>query len=290
MELLIYVVAGTANGSLYALMALGLVLIYKTQSFVPFVNGEFFAAGAFIGLLCFKAFAFPYWMALAAGAAGGAIIAAIVERFTIRPIAESHHLSLVMVTAAVSITLQGMARLQWGDDLYTFPSLFGAASLTIFGAPISLQNVSIILTAAMFAVMFFLVFAFTPIGKKMRALAQNQLGAQLIGINVDRVRSVCWMFSGAIGGAAGVLAGPITLLYPDMGASILMKGFAAAILGGLTSIPGAIVGGILLGIIEVFVGAYVSSAIIEVSSFLIIMLVLLIRPTGLFGPKSMMRV
>lgn len=290
MEFLIYVVAGAANGCLYALMALGLVLIYKTQSFVPFVNGEFFAAGAFIGLMCFKALALTYWAALGAGIVGGGLLGIIVERLTIRPISESHHLSLVMVTAAASITLQGVARLQWGDDLYTFPALFGSASVSIFGVPIAVQNISIILAAAALAIMFFLLFGFTPIGKKMRALAQNQLGAQLIGINVDRVRSICWFLSGAIGGAAGVLAGPITLLYPDMGSGILMKGFAAAILGGLTSIPGSIIGGILVGILEVLAGAYLSSSIIEVSSFVIIMLVLLIRPTGLFGQKSVMRV
>lgn len=290
MEILIYVMAGMANGCLYALMALGLVLIYKTQSFVPFVNGEFFAAGAFIGLLCFKSLGLPYWGALVAGIIGGGLIGVIVERLTIRPIAESHHLSLVMVTAAASITLQGLARLQWGDDLYTFPSLFGAASITVFGAPIALQNISIVLAAAALAGMFFLLFGFTPIGKKMRALSQNQLGAQIIGINASGVRGVCWFLSGAIGGAAGVLAGPITLLYPDMGSGILMKGFAAAILGGLSSIPGSILGGILIGILEVLTGAYISSSIIEVSSFLVIMLVLLVRPAGLFGQKSVMRV
>lgn len=271
-------------------MALGLVLIYKTQSFVPFVNGEFFAAGAFIGLLCVKSLALPYGVALVAGALGGGIVAAICERLTIRPISGSHHLSLVMATAAVSITLQGLGRLRWGDDLYTFPSLFGPRSVSAFGAPISLQNVSIIAMAALLAGLFFLFFAFTAIGKKMRALSENPLGAQLIGVDANRVRSFCWFLSGAIGGAAGVVAGPITLLYPDMGAAILMKGFAAAILGGLTSIGGSIVGGILLGITEIFVGAYVSSAVIEVSSFLIIMLVLLARPTGLFGPKTAMRV
>jgi branched-chain amino acid transport system permease protein len=290
LEFLIYIVAGTANGCLYALMALGLVLIYKTQSFVPFVNGEFFAAGAFIGLISFKSLALPYGVALAAGALGGGVVAALCERLTIRPISTSHHLSLVMVTAAVSITLQGLGRLQWGDDLYTFPSLFGSKWVSLFGAPISLQNVAIIVIAALLAGLFFLFFSFTSIGKKMRALSQNPLGAQLVGIDADRVRNVCWFLSGVIGGAAGVIAGPITLLYPDMGAVILMKGFAAAILGGLTSIGGSMLGGILLGITEVLVGAYISSAVIEVSSFLIIMLVLLVRPTGLFGAKTVMRV
>jgi branched-chain amino acid transport system permease protein len=263
-EFLIYVVAGTANGCLYALMALALVLIYKTHSFVPFNNGEFFAAGAFIGLLCVKTMALPYPVALAAGTLGGGLVAVICERLTIRPIADSHHLSLVMATAAVSITLQGLARLQWGDDLYTFPTLFGPRSITVLGAPISLQNLSIIALAALLAGGFFLFFGFTALGKKMRALSENPLGAQLIGIHTDRVR--------------------------DMGAGILMKGFAAAILGGLTSIGGSILGGVLLGITEIFVGAYVSSAVIEVFSFLIIMLVLLVRPAGILGTRTALRV
>ena len=290
MELLIYIVAGAANGCLYALMALALVLIYKTQSFVPFNNGEFFAAGAFIGLLCVKSLALPYAVALAAGTLGGGLVALICERLTIRPIANSHHLSLVMATAAVSITLQGLARLQWGDDLNTFPALFGGGSVSLFGVPISLQNLSIIALAALLAALFFVFFRATALGKKMRALSENATGAQLIGVNANRVRSLCWLLSGAIGGATGVLAGPITLLYPDMGAGILMKGFAAAILGGLTSIGGSILGGILLGITEVFVGAYVSSAVIEVFAFLIIMLVLLVRPTGLLGARTALRV
>jgi branched-chain amino acid transport system permease protein len=289
-EFLIYIVAGTANGCLYALMALALVLIYKTQSFVPFNNGEFFAAGAFVGLICVKSMALPYGVALAAGTLGGGLVALICERLTIRPIADSHHLSLVMVTAAVSITLQGLARLKWGDDLYTFPSLFGSRSVSFMGAPIALQNLAIIGIAAALAGFFFLFFGFTALGKKMRALSENALGAQLVGVNADRVRSLSWFLSGAIGGATGVLAGPITLLYPDMGAGILIKGFAAAILGGLTSISGAVLGGILLGITEIFVGAYVSSAVIEVLSFLIIMLVLLLRPTGLLGSRTTLRV
>lgn len=290
MDFLIYIVAGTANGCLYALMALALVLVYKTQSFVPFNNGEFFAAGAFIGLVCVKSMALPYWMALVAGTLGGGLVAAVCERFTIRPIANCHHLSLVMVTAAVSITLQGLLRLQWGDDLNTFPTLFGPRSIAVFGVPIALQNVSIIAMAALLAGLFFVFFRTTALGKKMRALSENPVGAQLVGINAHRVRSLCWFLSGAIGGATGILAGPITLLYPDMGAGILMKGFAAAILGGLTSIGGSILGGILLGITEIFIGAYVSSAVIDVSSFLIIMLVLLVRPTGLLGARTALRV
>ncbi len=290
MEIAIYLVAGSANGCIYALMALGLVLIYKTQSIVPFVNGEFFAAGAFVGLLCVKSLGLPYPMALLAGALGGGLVALICERVTIRPIAASHHLSLVMVTAAVSITLQGLGRLLFGDDVTTFPALFSSQSLSLFNVPVSVQNLAIILLAAVLAGLFFLFFRLTAIGKKMRALSENAVGAQLVGVNADRVRAVCWFLSGAIGGATGVLAGPITLLYPDMGAGVLMKGFAAAILGGLTSIGGSIVGGILLGITEVFVGAYVSSAVIEVSSFLIIMLVLLARPAGLFGRRTALRV
>jgi branched-chain amino acid transport system permease protein len=290
MEILIYIMAGIANGSLYALMALSLVLIYKTQSFVPFVNGEFFAAGAFIGLMCLKTLGLSYPAAMVAGVLGGGLLGVIVERLTIRPLAYDHHLRLVMVTAAASITLQGLARLQWGDDLYTFPSLFGSAFVRVLGAPVALQNISIIVASAVLTAAFICLFSFAPIGKKMRALSQSLIGAELVGINTTKVRVISWFLSGAIGGAAGVLAGPITLLYPDMGSGILIKGFAAAILGGLTSIPGAIVGGVLVGLVEVFVGAYGSSSLIEVSPFLVIMVVLLVRPAGLFGATHVMRV
>ncbi len=290
MEIAIYISAGLSNGALYALMALGLVLIYQTQSFIPFVNGEFFTGGAFLGFTAFNVLALPYWMSFIVAVLCGAFIGLVTERFAIRPIAKSHHLSLVMATAGASIILQGLARTRWGDDIYTMPPIFSGAPVDIAGVPVAQQNLVVIGVTAVIAVLLFAFFAHAKLGKQMRAVAQSLTGAQIVGISPVRVYRYTWTLSGAMGGAAGVLAAPIMLLYPDMGGIILIKGFAAAVLGGLTSIPGAILGGVLIGVSEQLIGGYIGTAFIEISAFVVIMVVLLVRPQGLLGTNTVGRV
>lgn len=290
MEMAIYVAAGLSNGALYALMALGLVLIYQTQSFIPFVNGEFFTGGAFLGFTAFSVLALPYWISFIVAVLCGALIGLITERLAIRPIAKSHHLSLVMATAGASIILQGIARARWGDDIYTLPPIFAGSAIEIAGVPVAQQNLVVIGVTAVIAVALFVFFAHAKLGKQMRAVAQSLTGAQIIGISPTRVYRYTWTLSSAIGAAAGVLAAPIMLLYPDMGGGILIKGFAAAVLGGLTSIPGAILGGVLIGVSEQLIGGYIGTAFIEISAFVVIMAVLLIRPQGLLGTSTQGRV
>ncbi len=290
MEIGIYVAAGLSNGALYALMALGLVLIYQTQSFIPFVNGEFFTAGAFLGFTAFGALGLPYWLAFVVAILSGAAIGLITEKVAIRRIATSHHLSLVMATAGASIILQGIARARWGDDIYTMPPIFAGAPVDIAGIPVAQQNLVVIGVTAVIAILLFAFFAHAKLGKQMRAVSQSLTGSQIIGISPIKVYRYTWTLSGAIGGAAGVLAAPIMLLYPDMGGIILIKGFAAAVLGGLTSIPGAILGGVLIGVSEQLIGGYVGTAYIEISAFVVIMVVLLVRPQGLLGTNTQGRV
>jgi branched-chain amino acid transport system permease protein len=289
MDIAIYLVTGLANGALYALVALGLVLIYKTQSFVPFVNGEFFAVGAFIGFVIFKTAALPYWLAFTLAIAGGAGIAWVSERL-IRPIPMDQHLSLVLATAGLSIALQGALRLKWGDDLNTMPTLFDMQSVELAGVPVGTQNLVIVAVTVVIAFLLFGFLQYTRFGKQIRAVAENLSGAELIGVNPTRSFQVAWVVAGAIGGAAGILAAPFMLLYPNMGAGLLIKGFAAAILGGLTSVPGALVGGIVIGVFEQLVARYAGTEFLEISAFIVIMLVLLIRPQGLFGGLAIKRV
>ncbi|HXP74597.1 MAG TPA: branched-chain amino acid ABC transporter permease [Stellaceae bacterium] len=290
MEFAIYLTAGIANGSLYALMALGLVLVYQTQNFVPFVNGEFFTAGAFLGFTAFRTLALPYALSFGAAILCGALLGLITERVVIRPIARSHHLSLVLVTAGASIALQGVARARWGDDIYTFPPIFAGQAVDVAGIPISLQNLTVVLVTASLSAVMFVFFARTKLGKQMRAMSQSLAGAEIIGINPVRVYRLTWALSGAVGAAAGVLAAPFMLLYPDMGGIILLKGFAAAVLGGLNSVAGAILGGLAIGISEQLVGGYVGTVYIEISAFVVIIAVLLIRPQGLLGTSTVGRV
>jgi branched-chain amino acid transport system permease protein len=289
MDIGIYLITGLANGALYSLMALGLVLIYRTQSFVPFVNGEFFTAGAFIGLVLYKTAGAPYWLAFVLAIGGGGLIALLSERL-MRPIHISQHLSLVLATAGMSMALQGAIRLKWGDDLQTMPPLFEAQSIELLGMPIGTQNLVIIAVTALIAAFMFFFLQYAKFGRQIRAVAENLGGAQLVGINPVRAYQVAWILAGAIGGAAGILAAPFMLLYPNMGAGLLIKGFAAAILGGLTSVPGALVGGLVIGVFEQLIARYAGTVYLEISAFVVIMIVLLVRPQGLFGGRAIRRV
>ncbi len=291
MDALTLVVAGLANGSLYALVALGLVLIYKTQDVVNFAHGEVLMIGAFVGYTVFQMLGWSYPLALFVAVIACGLMGAAIERIAFRPLADQHHITLAMVTVGLSFTLKGAARLPFGGDIYTFPPIFGNAAPIIVGtAVISPQNLVTIGVALVLTLLMFVFFKSTTMGKQMRATQQNLMGARFVGINTGRIYSGTWALACAAGGAAGVLAAPVSLLYPDMGGNFLLKGFAAAVLGGFESVPGAIVGGLLIGVIEMLFGGYVSTAFQHVSAFCIIIIVLFIRPHGLFGHKPTHRV
>jgi len=291
MSLTTLVVAGLANGSLYALVALGLVLIFKTQDVVNFAHGEILMVGAFIGFTAFDRLALPYPLAFVIAVLLGGVLGAVVERTAFRRLAHEQHITLAMVTVGLSFFLKGAVRLPYGGDIYTFPPAFGAAGPLVFGdAIIAPQNLLTIGVALALSVLMFLFFGFTSLGKQMRATQQNMTGARIVGIDTGRVFSVTWSLAAAIGAGAGVLAAPISLLYPDMGTGFLLKGFAAAVLGGFESIPGAVIGGFIVGIIEMLFGGYISTAFQQVSAFVIIIIVLFVRPYGLLGRKPLHRV
>ena len=291
MDALTLVVAGLANGSLYALVALGLVLIYKTQDVVNFAHGEILMVGAFIGYTVFQILGWSYPLALIVAVLLCGMMGALIERLAFRRLAHEHHITLAMVTVGLSFTLKGAARIPFGADIYTFPPLFkDTAPIVLGSAVISPQSLVIIGVAVLLTLLLFFFFRSTTMGKQMRATQQNLMGAKLVGINTGRIFAGTWALACAAGGAAGVLAAPVALLYPDMGTNFLLKGFAAAVLGGFESIPGAIVGGLLIGVIELLFGGYISTAFQHVSAFCIIIIVLFVRPHGLFGRKPTHRV
>jgi branched-chain amino acid transport system permease protein len=291
MTMLTLIIAGLSIGSLYALVALGLVLIYRTQGIVNFAHGEILMVGAFIGYTAFELIKSPYPVAFLLAIVLGGFLGAAIERTAFRRIAEESHTTLAMVAVGMSVLLKGAARLPFGSDVYTFPPAFGSAGpISIGPALIAPQNALATVIAVLLTALLFVFFRVTTLGKQMRATQQNITGARLVGINTDRVFSITWMLSASLGAAAGVLAGPITLLYPDMGTSFLLKGFAAAVLGGFDSVLGAVAGGFIVGIIEMLFGGYISTAFQEVSSFFIIILVLFIKPHGLFGKAPVRRV
>lgn len=283
-------VAGLAKGSLYALVALGLVLVYKTQDVVNFAFGEMFMFGAFAGYIALTVFGLPWWLSFLAALAALGLFGAAVERIVFRRVALAPHVTLAMVTVGLSFAMKGAARIPFGSDIYTMPPLFGSGPLRLGGLAVDPQSVVTVAVAILITVGLFFFFARSRLGKQMRATQQNPTGARLVGVDVDRIFSITWAVAGAVGAAAGMLAAPSVLLYPDMGTSFLLKGFAAAVLGGLDSVPGAIVGGFLVGIIEMLIGGLISTSFQDVSAFFIIMIVLLVWPNGLFGVRAMSRV
>lgn len=283
-------VAGLAKGSLYALVALGLVLVYKTQDVVNFAFGEMFMFGAFAGYIALTVFGLPWWLSFLAALAALGLFGAAIERIVFRRVALAPHVTLAMVTVGLSFAMKGAARIPFGSDIYTMPPLFGSGPLRFGELVVDPQSVVTVAAAILITVGLFFFFARSRLGKQMRATQQNPTGARLVGVDVDRIFSLTWAVAGAVGAAAGMLAAPSVLLYPDMGTSFLLKGFAAAVLGGLDSVPGAIVGGFLVGIIEMLIGGLISTSFQDVSAFFIIMIVLLFWPNGLFGVRAMSRV
>lgn len=291
MGLMTLIVAGLAHGSLYALVALGLVMIYKTQGIVNWAHGELLMVGAFAGYIAFVLLGLPYPLAFIVAVAVGAIVGALMERVAFRGIVHQHHATLALVAIGFSVILKGLARIPFGADVYTLPAAFpDVAPLQIGSAVVSTQSALTIVVAFALAGALLIFFRYSRTGKQMQAMQQSLNGARIVGVNTGRIFSITWALAAGIGAVAGVLAGPISLLYPDMGSEFLLKGFAAAVLGGFYSIGGAIIGGLLVGLIEMLVGGYVSTAFQQVSPFLIIILVLFIRPHGLFGYRPTERV
>ncbi|MDP6080702.1 MAG: branched-chain amino acid ABC transporter permease [Arenicellales bacterium] len=291
MEFFILLSAGLANGGYYALIALGLVLIFKAQDMVQFGHGEVFMVGAFTAYTVFAVVGWPYPVAFIVAVLAATVLGMIVERWLIRPIAHMPHMTLVMVTVGLSFCLKGAARIEWGKDIYTFPSVFKSGPIVIGDVVLMPQQLVLVAFTLSLSVVLYLMFKYTALGKQMKATSQNMTGAQLSGVNIGRVFSSTWAMSAAMGGAAGALSAPVlSLLFPDIGTFILLKGFAAAVLGGFGSIVGAVVGGFAVGVMEKFVGFYISTALEHISAFVIIMLVLIFWPKGLFGTKDVTRV
>ncbi|OGP96724.1 MAG: hypothetical protein A2157_04435 [Deltaproteobacteria bacterium RBG_16_47_11] len=282
---------GLGWGGLYALVGLGMVIMVKATDVVNFAHGELFMLGGFLAYAFYETFGLPYYLAIACTIMLVALIGLAMERIGFRPIIASGGVVLCMATVAFSVLLKGVSRSIWGKEFLTFPPIFSAfKSLEFFN--ISLNPQYLLILGLTLAIIFVVVifFGYTKLGKIMRATSESQRGAALVGINVGSVFCLTWGLSAALGAIAGVLIAPITLLFPDMGVKFLIKGFAAAVLGGFTSIPGVIVGGFLMGVMENLAGFYIWTALTDIFSFLVIFIVLLIKPTGLLGEKIIIKV
>ena len=278
-------IGGLAIGCIYSLVALGISMIIRATDIQHFAQGELLMVGAFAGVSSFWLGALPFPAVLALGMLGGGAIAVVIERAAYRPLRARGVplINVIIATLAVSIVLQNVARLIWGSEPVRYPTLFTSAGVPILGVAVAPQMLWIVGLGLAMMVALQLFFRFTRLGLAMQAAAQDPQTAQLMGISVSRVATYTFAIAGAMAGGAGVLLGSLFFVSFSMGFAVAIKGFVAATLGGLGSVTGAMVGGLLFGLIETFGGLVISTAYKDALGMGVLIAVLLLAPSGLFG-------
>ena len=276
------VVSGLALGSIYALLALSLVIINKATDVVNFAQGEMAMLGTFAGLALLTALKLPLAALMIAAFPLGVVFGALVERLAIRPLSGGPPVNALIATIGLFLVFHHLAGWIWGYDPYRFPSLFSPEPVLLLGARISQNSLGILAVSVGVMALLYLFFERSRLGIAMRAASMNRRAARLMGVNVGRVSMTAWGLATGISLVAGMLIAPLTFLDFEMMVIVLLKAFAGAILGGFNSLPGAVVGCLVIGVLENLFGAYVSTAFKDAFAFGIIVLVLMVRPTGLF--------
>jgi branched-chain amino acid transport system permease protein len=283
------VVSGLATGCVYALIALGFVLIFKATDVVNFAQGEFVMVSGFISYTLLIRGGLPYWLVLLVTVVASGFVGVILERVVVRPIMDAPIFSIVIATIGASTVLRSSAGILYGYDVLPLPTLFSKDPVRLGVLTFTAMDAGVIGSSLAIMLALYLFFTRTRTGTAMRATAQSQTAARLMGVSVKRIFALTWAISAAIGGVAGVLIAPIIYLDPNLG-FIGVKAFAGAILGGFGSIPGAIVGGMLLGVIENLSGYFFNAGIKQVSTYILLILVLVVRPAGLLGAAPIRKV
>ncbi|NIY79943.1 branched-chain amino acid ABC transporter permease [Celeribacter sp. HF31] len=281
---------GFAQGAIYALIALSLTVVYRSTTVVNFGHGDFVMAGAFLSYVLVVLAGIAFLPAAVLAMLAMFVLGVFFSKGLIRPIRGGPHIGLALMCISAGYILRGIARMVWGREVLPMPPVFDIEPIFIGNLVITGDAVFIIGTVFVLLVVFFGLLGLTDLGKMVQAVYQSPRGARLIGLNVERFNDFSWGVGAALGALGGILVAPISLLHPDLGASFLIKGFAAMTLGGFGSLGGAVLGGILLGLAEQYAGAYLDSALIEITAYVVIVLVLFIRPHGLFGRKAVVKV
>jgi branched-chain amino acid transport system permease protein len=288
-EFLQFAFSGLTVGAVYALVALGFTLIYNASGVVNFAQGEFVMLGGMSTV--FLAIAgVPLPLAALIAVIVAVAIGLALHRFAIEPARGASPVTLIMITIGASIFLRGAAQIIFDKRFHSLPPLLGADPIRFGGAAILPQSLVVLAGAAIVVVLLWAVIDRTLLGKAVIATAVNRLAARLVGINTRRIVDFSFAVSAAIGAVAGILVTPITLTSYDVGTLLALKGFAAAMLGGIGSAPGAVAGGLIVGLLEAFSAGYISSSYKDAVAFLVILAVLFIMPQGLLGRAQAERV
>jgi len=287
-QLLHQILAGLATGGIYASVALALVMIYQATHLVNFAQGEMAMFATYLAWALLQA-GVPYWGAFAITVASAFVLGVAIERIVIRPVENSPILAVVIVFIALLVIFNSIAGWIFTYTIKPFPSPFPAEPL--FGNPyLSSHELGSMAITLVVLLLLFVFFRFTPLGLAMRAAAQNPVSSRLVGIRVGWMLALGWGLAAAIGAIAGMMVAPTVFLEPNMMGGILLYAFAGALLGGIDSPGGAVLGGFIVGVLENVVGAYVGTELKLTLALVVIVGVLVVRPSGLFGKVHVVRV
>ena len=286
MQALQIVISGIAQGCIYGLIALGVVLIYKATETVSFAQGELMMLGAFVGLVAMTALGFPFWLAFGAAVGAMALFGGLLERLVIRPILGQPAFSIVMLTIGIGYVARGAITMlpAIGTETHTLAvpykdQIWRAGELVLNVEQMVIIGATVVLSAVLYA-----MFKYSKLGVAMQAASQNQLAAYYMGIPVKRLNGLVWALAAAVAAIAGLLLAPITFVHANMG-FIGLKAMPAAVVGGFGSLPGAIVGGLIIGVVESLSGFYLPEGFKDIAAYVVVLVMLVVKPNGLFGER-----
>jgi len=286
-------IQGLAVGSVYALVALGFVLIYKASSVINFAQGELLMVGAYICLALLTTYQVPFWAGFILTMAFSVILALFIERLVLRPMIGEPAISIIMITIGLSLVLKSVVAAIWGTQIKVFPAIFPQNPIRVGEIIVSQVYVYTFLASMVFLVLFALFFKYSRMGIAMRATANSNQVALSMGISVKKVFAISWCVAAVVSAVGGILIGNINGVNSTL-AGVGLKVFPAVILGGLDSIPGAVLGGLIIGILENLSGGYLDQffggGVKEVAPFVVLVIILMIKPYGLFGTEEIERV
>ena len=286
MQFLQIIVSGVAQGCIYGLIALGFVLIYKATETVSFAQGDLMMVGAFVGLACMTFLGFPYWLSVPAAIVAMALLGFATERIVIRPILGEPAFSIVMLTVGIGYVGRGLITMipGIGTETLALPVPYKDITWRAAGLVLAAEQVVVIGATALLCGLLYMLFRHTRMGIAMQAASQNQIAAYYMGIPVKRLNALVWALAAMVAAVAGLLLAPITFVHANMG-FVGLKAFPAAVVGGFGSLPGAIVGGLVIGIVESTAGFYLPEGFKDVAAYVVVLIMLAVRPNGLFGEK-----
>ncbi len=278
------IISGIAQGCIYGLIALGVVLIYKATETVSFAQGELMMLGAFLGLVSMSALGFPFWLAFACAVVAMGAFGIALERLTIRPILGQPAFSIVMLTIGIGYVARGAITMVpgIGTETHTLPVPYKDGVWNAAGLVLNVEQMVIIAATLVLSGALYAMFRFSKLGIAMQAASQNQLAAYYMGIPVKRLNGLVWGLAAAVAAIAGLLLAPITFVHANMG-FIGLKAMPAAVVGGFGSLPGAIVGGLVIGVVESLAGFYLPEGFKDIAAYVVVLIMLVVKPNGLFG-------